>query len=91
MIWVAILSIIIVFVTYMAILNGAFLRCPYCKKIGSWRFDSIDKPVEEHDSDGDLIKSTQRQKCRRCGCEVDHIWSDHDGRELRKVAKRHVD
>ena len=70
---------------YSAFLNRAFLRCPYCTKIGAWRFDNLGAPIDELDGDGHLVKSTQRQTCRKCGGEVDHVWSDFDGREIRAI------
>lgn len=72
-------------VLYMALLNRAVPRCPYCRKIGAWRFDILGAPVDEFDDDGNLVRSTKRQRCRTCGGEVDHIWSDDDGREIRKA------
>ena len=69
----------------IAILNGVFLRCPYCRKTGTWRFDTAGNPDLEHDQDGKLMRSTQRKRCRQCGHHVDDVWSDHEGRELRRA------
>ena len=70
---------------YNAVLNGAFLRCPYCQRPGAWRFDNDGTPTLDLDEDGNLIRSTQRKRCRSCGHDVDDVWSDHDGREIRRV------
>ena len=86
MTWVMAVAILVGAVTlYTTILNGAFLRCPYCRKMGSWRFDPVEDAIEELDEDGNPVRSTQRQSCRSCGGTVDHIWSDFEGRELRSV------
>lgn len=84
--WILAIAVIgAAIVLYTALLNRAFLRCPYCRKIGAWRFDRLGAPVDECDDDGNLVRSTQRQKCRKCGGDVEHIWSDYDGREIRKA------
>ena len=67
---------------YTMIVNRVFLRCPHCRKIGSWRFDSIGESIDEHDADGVLVRSVTRQECRKCGGKVVHIWSDFEGREI---------
>lgn len=86
MMWLVTIVIIAgVIVAYIMLINGAFLRCPYCGKMGSWRFDDLGRPVDELDDDGDVIKSKQRQSCQKCGNEVIHSWSDYAGREIRKV------
>jgi hypothetical protein len=83
--WILAIAVIeAAIVLFTALLKRAFLRCPYRRKIGAWRFDSHGAPVDECDDDGNLVRSTQRQKCRKCGGGA-HIWSDYDGRELRKA------
>lgn len=81
--WLLAISIIVLtLVAYTLIINREFLRCPHCGKVGSWRFDAIAPPVDEYDDDH-LIRSSTQQKCRKCGGEVLHIWSDYEGREIR--------
>ena len=36
---------------YAAMLNQQFLRCPYCRKIGAWRFDNVGEPLDEFDAE----------------------------------------
>ncbi len=74
-------------IVWTAVINGAFARCPYCGKIGAWRFDDLEEPVlEQEDPEIELdTKSTTRQRCRKCGSVVIHIVGDHFGREIRKV------
>ena len=79
----AILLAVLAIVAYTMLINRAFLRCPHCEKIGSWRFDDLDEPIEEFDDDECLIRSATRQKCRKCGGEVIHIWSDYEGRAIK--------
>ena len=67
---------------YTAWLNRLFLRCPQCRKIGSWRFDSVEPAVEQKDQDGALQSTRQVRACRKCGNKVVETWSDHDGRRL---------
>ena len=84
MVWIiTILATAIAYAIYTMIINREFLRCPHCRKIGSWRFDSIADSVDEHDESGALIRSTTRQRCRKCGGEVVQTWSDYEGREIR--------
>ncbi len=71
-------------VLYTAWLNRAFARCPHCQKIGSWRFDALSAPEQVYDEDGNLVQTTQKQRCRRCGGQVTHTWHDHGGREIRR-------
>src|SRR4029453_13295124 len=52
---------------YTAWLNGAFLRCPHCRKIGSWRYDAAEPAVEEKDEDGFVLTSRQIRFCRKLG------------------------
>lgn len=76
------IAAVILFAAYTAIINSEFLRCPHCGKIGSWRFDAIEEDVDECDEEGVLVRSTTRQRCRKCGGEVVQVWSDFDGREI---------
>ena len=69
---------------YTAWMNGAFLRCPHCRKIGSWRFDPAETAVDERDEDGVLRSSRQVRVCRKCGQKVLHTWSDRDGPAIEK-------
>lgn len=86
MLWIlAAIIFVVVIGIYTAYLNNAFLRCPVCRKLGAWRFDDLGPSIEELDDDGNLVRSTQRQSCRKCGSEVDHVWSDFDRREIRRV------
>jgi len=87
--WILLVVIfVIAYIAYTMIVNRAFLRCPHCGKIGSWRFDDIGNSDEEHDENGDLIRSSTRQKCRRCGGEVIHTWSDIEGRAIQPALNR---
>lgn len=72
---------------YVAWLNGVFRRCPYCRKIGSWRFDPVSPAVIEKDEDDAVQKTTQLRLCRKCGQRVLDTWSDHGGRTIEKVEK----
>ncbi len=84
MLWIAgIAMFVVVLVVYVMAINRSFLRCPHCRKIGSWRFDSLGESIDEYDDDKCLIRSTTRQTCRICGEVVIHIWSDHEGRQIR--------
>ena len=76
---------IAVYVLYTMMVNRSFLRCPHCGKIGAWRFDDLGEPRDECDEDGSIIRSEVQQICRRCGGQVVHIWSDYEGREIRKT------
>jgi hypothetical protein len=71
---------------YTAWLNGAFLRCPHCRKIGSWRYDAAEPAVEEKDEDGFVLSSRQIRVCRKCGKKILDKWSDYDGRTFEKVS-----
>jgi hypothetical protein len=83
--WIfTIAAAIVIFVVYTMIINREFIRCPHCRKIGSWRFDSIGDSIDEHDEDGCLIRSETPQRCRKCGGKVIHIWSDFEGQEIRE-------
>ena len=82
--WFAGIAIfVVVMVVYTIAINRAFLKCPHCGKIGSWRFDDLGAANEEYDEDECLIRSTTRQACRKCNGEVVHIWSDYEGRQIR--------
>lgn len=83
----AIVLVVIAYVLYTMILNREFLRCPHCGKVGSWRFNNVEEPVEEYDEDECLVGSTVRQRCRKCGGQVFHVWSDFEGREIRPTAE----
>jgi len=83
-----VVNFVIAYFAYTMIVNRAFLRCPHCRKIGSWRFDDIDSSDEEHDENGDLVRSSTRQKCRGCGGEVISTWSDIEGRAIQPVLNR---
>ncbi|MBT8137450.1 MAG: hypothetical protein KJO54_10595 [Gammaproteobacteria bacterium] len=86
MIWlVAGLIGVIVVALYTAAVNREFLRCPHCRKIGSWRFDNSGPAAAEFDADGELVGSVQPQVCRRCGEQVLQEWTDHTGRTIRKA------
>jgi len=73
-------------VLYTAWLNGAFLRCPHCRKIGSWRYDDAEPPIQVKDEDGIVQSSRQIRVCRKCGKRILDRWSDHEGRTLEKVS-----
>jgi pyruvate-formate lyase-activating enzyme len=66
-------------------LNGVFLRCPYCHKIGSWRFDAEGPAVEEKDEDGCTESRRQVRVCRKCKKTILDEWSDQNGRVFAKV------
>ena len=74
----------VAFVIFVAIDHGVFLRCPYCKKIGSWRFDKLAAAVQEKDEYDYIVKSTQKLRCRVCKQEVIGVWSDSDGRSFKR-------
>lgn len=76
---------IIAVALYTAAINREFLRCPHCRKIGSWRFDNLGPASKEYDEDDGLQRVVQRRACRRCGGEVIHEWSDYSGRSIRKA------
>ena len=83
MVWiVAILTFVIAYAIYTMMINREFSLCPHCRKVGSWRFDSIGKSIDETDDDDALIRSTSRQRCRSCGGEVVLIWSDFEGLKI---------
>jgi len=44
--------LVLVFVLYTAWMNGVFLRCPHCGKIGSWRYDAAEPCVEKRGKTG---------------------------------------
>jgi hypothetical protein len=79
-----VLGLILVFVIYVAWFNGAFLRCPHCRKIAMLR-NSGERAIEEKDEEGDTRKITRIRICRRCGEKVVDRWSDYEGRSLTKV------
>ena len=70
---------------YTAWLNGVFLRCPHCRKIGSWRYDSSEPAVQDKDEDGIVQTRRRIRVCRKCGKRVLDKWSDHEGRTLEKA------
>jgi hypothetical protein len=74
------------FVLFTAWMNGAFLRCPHCRKIGAWRFDAAEPPTFTKDEDGVVESSRQIRVCRKCGMRVWDSWSDHGGRAIEKVS-----
>lgn len=85
MIWLAAgLVGVVAIALYTAAINREFLRCPHCRKIGSWRFDDLGAVTGESDDDGVMLKTAQRQACRKCGGEVVQEWSDSTGRTIRK-------
>jgi hypothetical protein len=81
----AIVAAVLGTLLYTAWLNRLFLRCPHCRKIGSWRFDAVEPAVDRHDEDGDLVSSRQLRVCRKCGKRVIDTWSDHGGRTLERA------
>ena len=83
----AIIAAVFALGLYSAWLNGLFLRCPYCRKIGSWRFDAAEPVVETKDEDGVVESSRQVRVCRKCGKRVLDTWSDHAGRSFEKLAE----
>src|SRR5438445_406154 len=44
-----IVAVVFAAVLYTAWMNGVFLRCPHCRKVGSWRYDPAGPPVKEND------------------------------------------
>lgn len=66
--------------------NGFFLRCPHCRKIGSWRFDPAEPPAQEKDEGGFVESSRQIRVCRKCGKRIVDKWSDHAGRSFEKAS-----
>jgi hypothetical protein len=75
---------LVVTALYTAWSNGVFLRCPYCGKIGSWRYDDAGPLVEEKDPDGIVHSSTQVRTCRKCRNKVLEKWSDCGGCSFEK-------
>ncbi len=82
----AVLGAIFALAVYGAWRNGAFLRCPHCRKIGLWNYVSGGPDVVEKDQDGNLVSWEQLRLCRSCGKKVLHRWSDNNGRTVEKVA-----
>jgi hypothetical protein len=80
-----ILAVVLAMALFTTWLNGLFLRCPYCRKIGSWRFDPVEPATKEKDEDGVVQSSHQLRICRQCGNQVIDKWSDHGGRTLEKA------
>jgi hypothetical protein len=70
---------------YTAWSNGVFLRCPYCGKIGSWRYDDTGPVDEGKDPDGIVHSSTQVRICRKCRNKVVEKWTDSGGRTFEKL------
>ena len=81
-----ILVVVLAMTLYTAWMNGVFLRCPYCRKIGSWRYDPTEPAVEEKDEDGVVQSSRQLRICRKCSNRIIDKWSDHGGRTFEKVS-----
>jgi hypothetical protein len=83
---IAVVTVAAVFAVmlYTAWLNGAFLRCPHCRKIGSWRYDPVKDAAEQKDEDGVVESSSRICVCRKCGKKVLDKWSDHEGRSFEK-------
>jgi len=83
------LTIVAVFALalYTAWLNGLFLRCPHCRKIGSWRFNSTEPAVVEKDEVGGVLSRSQTRICRKCGKAILDKWSDHEGRTFEKAVE----
>jgi len=77
--------VIAAFAVYTAWLNDLFKRCPYCRKIGSWRFDPATPLIEKKDDDGVVVSSVQIQICRRCGKRIEAQWSATEGRRLERI------
>jgi len=86
--WIAVfLAFVVCYAIYTMIINREFLRCPHCGKIGSWRFESIGDSIDEYDEDGAIIRTTSKQRCKACQGEVVHVWSDFEGREIRRTSE----
>ena len=83
-----IVAVICAVLFYTAWMNGVFQRCPHCRKIGSWRYDSAEPAVEEKDEDGSVVRSSQIRVCRSCRQRVLHKWSDDHGRTTEKLSDR---
>ncbi len=83
MIKIALITVatIVAVALYTAWLNRLFLRCPHCRKIGSWRFDNLEPAVVSTDKDGVAKASRQLRVCK-CGKRVLDMWSDNGGRSL---------
>jgi hypothetical protein len=79
------IATILVVLLYTAWLNRLFLRCPHCRKIGTWRFDAAEPATERKDNDGAVQSSGQIRVCRKCGKRVLDTWSDHGGRKIEKL------
>lgn len=75
---------------YTAWLNRLFLRCPHCRKIGSWRFDPVEPVRYGRDEDGVVVSSRQVRVCRKCKKTVLDAWSDYGGRTLEAAPDRDV-
>jgi hypothetical protein len=82
-----VVGLILVFVIYVAWFNGAFSRCPHCRKIAMLR-NGDELAIEEKDDDGGTEKITRIRICRRCGKKVVDTWSDYEGRSLTKAEKQ---
>jgi hypothetical protein len=81
-----IMAVVLAMALFTAWLNRFFLRCPYCRKIGSWRYDPAEPSVDEKDEDGVVQSRRQLRICRKCGNRVIDKWSDHGGRTFEKVS-----
>lgn len=79
---------IAVLLIYFAFVRQAFLRCPQCQKVGSWRFDDIGPARETLNTDGKLVSFEQPQRCRRCKGEVVHRWARSEGRSIIKAGAK---
>jgi hypothetical protein len=82
-----IIAFVAALLLYTAWVNGVFLRCPHCRKIGSWRFDAAEPAVDTRDEDDVLESSRQVRVCRKCGERVLDTWSDQGGRTFEKVGE----
>jgi hypothetical protein len=89
MIALLIVAAVLATLLYTAWLNQLFLRCPHCRKIGSWRFDRVEAAVVSKDEDGVVQSSREVRACRKCGTRVVDTWSDHGGRTLKQTANEH--
>jgi DNA-directed RNA polymerase subunit RPC12/RpoP len=83
----SIAAVVFALALYTAWMNGVFIRCPYCGKRGSWRFDNDAPALEEKDEDGVVTESTQLRTCRKCGKRVLDKWSDREGRTFEKATE----